>query len=109
MYESKITTGNDLRLSVVMPAYNEEATLSEIVKEVLQLPYLFELIIVDDCSTDKTPEIAQALAAIDDRIRYVRQASNGGKTEALKTGFSLTRGEIVIVQDSDLEYNPSEI
>jgi glycosyltransferase involved in cell wall biosynthesis len=96
-------------LSVVMPAYNEEATLKQIVDKVLELDFLLELIIVDDCSKDKTPEIAQTLAAMDERVRYVRQSVNGGKTEALKTGFSLTQGAVVIVQDADLEYDPSEI
>jgi len=96
-------------LSVVMPAYNEEATLREIVGKVLELDFLLELIIVDDCSKDRTPEIAQSLALTDERVRYVRQPQNGGKTEALKTGFSLTKGEVVIVQDADLEYDPQEI
>jgi glycosyltransferase involved in cell wall biosynthesis len=92
-----------------MPAYNEEATLKQIVDKVLELDFLLELIIVDDCSKDKTPEIAETLAKMDDRVRYVRQAVNGGKTEALKTGFGLTKGKVVIVQDADLEYDPSEI
>ena len=96
-------------LSVVMPAYNEEATLKQIVDKVLELDFLLELIIVDDCSKDKTPEIARTLVEMDNRVRYVRQEKNGGKTEALKTGFSLTTGAVVIVQDADLEYDPSEI
>ncbi len=96
-------------LSVVMPAYNEEATLKQIVDKVLELDFLLELIIVDDCSKDRTPEIAQALTNADERVRYVRQSVNSGKTEALKTGFSLTKGTVVIVQDADLEYDPSEI
>lgn len=96
-------------LSVVMAAYNEEATLEEIVGKVLELPRLLELIIVDDCSTDRTPEIARLLADQDSRVQYVRQPHNGGKTAALKTGFALTRGEIVVVQDADLEYDPTEI
>jgi glycosyltransferase involved in cell wall biosynthesis len=96
-------------LSVVMPAFNEEATLSEIVRAVLQIPALLELIIVDDCSTDNTSSIAQSLAAQDRRIVYVRQEKNAGKTAALKTAFARTRGEIVIVQDADLEYDPREI
>lgn len=96
-------------LSVVMPAYNEEATLSEIVVKVLEIPQLLELIIVDDCSTDNTQHIAQRLAEQDSRIKYLRQPKNLGKTAALKTGFAETIGEIVIVQDADLEYDPLEI
>lgn len=96
-------------LSVVMPAYNEEATLIEIVKRVLQLPQLLEIIIVDDCSTDNTSLLGQQLAEQDSRITYIRQPQNAGKTAALKTGFALTKGDIVIVQDADLEYDPDEI
>jgi glycosyltransferase involved in cell wall biosynthesis len=106
---SETTLSNQRYLSVVMPAYNEEATLREIVGKVLELDFLLELIIVDDCSKDKTPEIARVLAAQDERVRYVRQPANGGKTEALKTGFGLTTGAVVIVQDADLEYDPQEI
>jgi glycosyltransferase involved in cell wall biosynthesis len=96
-------------LSVVMPAYNEDRTLARIVGKVLEIPGLLELIIVDDCSSDNTPQIAAALSEGSDKIRYVRQPKNAGKTEALKTGFRLTRGEIVIVQDADLEYDPADI
>lgn len=113
MLETEVSN-NDLSaecpcLSVVMPAYNEEATLAEIVERVIQIPHLLELIIVDDHSSDRTPEIAAKLAADDPRIRYVRHEKNAGKTAALKTGFGLTRGDVVIVQDADLEYDPSEI
>lgn len=96
-------------LSVVMPAYNEEATLAQIVGLIMEIPNLLELIIVDDFSTDNTPAIAKSLAARDERIRYVRQPKNGGKTEALKAGFAATSGAVVIVQDADLEYDPTEI
>ena len=101
--------GHEEVLSVVMPAYNEEATLEQIVKKVLDLPGLLELIIIDDDSNDRTAEIARALANDDNRIAYFRQQKNAGKTAALKAGFAMTRGEIVIVQDADLEYDPSEI
>ena len=107
--QQKNSSNENRCLSVVMPAYNEEATLAQIVEQVRQIPNLLELIIVDDCSKDKTPLIVQKLAEQDARIRYVRQEKNGGKTEALKKGFSLTTGDIVIVQDADLEYDPSEI
>lgn len=97
-------------LSVVVPAYNEEATLAEVVEKVLQVPRLLEIVIVDDCSADRTAEIGRRLsAAHPERVRYVRHERNAGKTAALRTGFALTRGEIVIVQDADLEYNPEEI
>ena len=96
-------------LSVVMPAYNEAMTISTVVGQVLAIQFLLELIIVDDCSSDETPNIISSLAASDPRIRYVRQEKNLGKTEALKTGFALTIGDIVIVQDADLEYDPREI
>lgn len=96
-------------VSVVMPTYNEEKTLQEIVERVLTLPCLLELIIVDDCSSDGTPAIAESLCKHDSRIAYFRQPQNMGKTEALKAGFQRTTGEIVIVQDADLEYDPADI
>ncbi len=96
-------------LSVVMPAYNEEATLAAIVERVMKVPHLLELIIVDDFSTDGTPAIAQQMTDRHPQIRYIRHEQNAGKTAALKTGFAQTRGDVVIVQDADLEYDPTEI
>ena len=96
-------------LSVIIPAYNEESTLAEVVRKVAGVPHLLEVIIVDDGSTDRTPEIADALAESDGRVRVVRRGRNGGKTEALKTGFAISKGGVVIVQDADLEYDPGEI
>ena len=96
-------------LSVVIPVFNEERTLERVVEKVLPLPHLLEIIIVDDCSIDRTAEIATRLAESNSRIKYVRQPTNQGKTAALQTGFALTVGEIVIVQDADLEYDPADI
>src|ERR1700677_2002712 len=96
-------------LSVVVPVYNEERTLSTIVGKLLALPQLLEIVIVDDCSTDRTAEILQQLSRQHLEIQVARHPRNMGKTQALKTGFRLTRGEIVIIQDADLEYDPSEI
>lgn len=96
-------------LSVVVPAYNEEATLGEVVRKLLKVPCLLEIIIVDDCSTDGTGEQARQLAATNPQVRVIRHERNAGKTAALKTGFALTTGQIVIVQDADLEYDPAEI
>jgi glycosyltransferase involved in cell wall biosynthesis len=96
-------------LSVVIPAFNEAKTLARVVDKLTALNQLLEIIIVDDCSTDGTTEIANAIASVNDKVRTVRHARNSGKTEALKTGFALTKGSIVIVQDADLEYDPNEI
>ncbi len=96
-------------LSIVVPAFNEETTLSEIVARLLVLPEVCQIVIVNDCSTDRTGEIADELALLHPQITVAHHPANKGKTEALKTGFALTSGEIVIVQDADLEYDPAEI
>ncbi|HEX8292178.1 MAG TPA: glycosyltransferase family 2 protein [Pyrinomonadaceae bacterium] len=96
-------------LSVVVPAYNEEATLGAVVEKLLSVPRLLEVVVVDDCSTDRTHEVARGLADRHPQVKVTRHERNRGKTEALRTGFKLTRGEVVIVQDADLEYDPAEI
>src|SRR5690242_14909785 len=96
-------------LSVVIPAYNEERTLQNVVQKILRLECLYEVIIVNDSSSDRTPQIAEALASADPRVRVFHHSRNQGKTEALKTGFALTARSIVIVQDADLEYDVDEI
>lgn len=96
-------------LSVVVPVFNEERTLQQVVHKLLAVPCLLEIIIVDDCSTDKTEEIARRFAEQYPQVHLIRHLKNAGKTAALKSGFALTTGEIVIVQDADLEYDPAEI
>lgn len=96
-------------LSVVIPAYNESRTLAHVVQRVLALPELLEIVIVDDCSTDGTGAIADNLAETYKTVKVSHHRVNRGKTEALKTGFALTTGSIVIVQDADMEYDPAEI
>lgn len=96
-------------LSVVIPAYNEQATLLSVARRVLAQPNVLEVVIVNDCSSDGTGRIADELARMEPRVKVAHHAANRGKTEALKTGFALTIGAIVIVQDADLEYDPSEI
>jgi len=96
-------------LSVVVPVYNEASTLKEVVQKVLKVPHVLEVIIVDDCSTDSTPNVVRDLCESYPQITSLRQEKSGGKTAALKAGFALTRGDIVIVQDADLEYDPEEI
>jgi glycosyltransferase involved in cell wall biosynthesis len=95
-----------MKLSVVMPVYNEERTVEAILARVLQAPGLLEIIVVDDASTDRT---AQALARLtDSRVRIFRHPKNRGKGAALRTGFAQVQGEAVIIQDADLEYDPRE-
>ncbi len=96
-------------LSVVIPAFDEESTLAGVVNRVLALHSLREIVIVDDCSRDRTGAIADELAREHPKVRVAHHAKNRGKTEALKTGFALTEGDVVIVQDADLEYDPAEI
>ncbi len=96
-------------LSVVIPAYNEESTLLAVSRRVLSQPHVKQLVIINDCSSDSTGRIADELARMESRVKVAHHAVNRGKTEALKTGFAMTTGEIVIVQDADLEYDPSEI
>ena len=112
MFSSNHNKNNESKnqyLSVVIPAYNEQSTLAEVVKKVLDIPNLLEIIIVDDGSTDQTLTIARKLADMYPQIQLIENSKNMGKTESLKQGFALTKGDIVIVQDADLEYDPDEI
>src|SRR5258708_7950288 len=95
-------------LSVVMPVYNEEATIAEMVGRVLAQPVVQELIVVDDCSTDGTWAALQKVAEGNERIRLFRHEKNQGKGAGLRTGFKQARADIVIVQDADMEYDPAE-
>ena len=93
-------------LSVVIPCYNEEATVATVIDTVLAQPCVGEVIVVDDGSTDKSREI---LAAMDEpRLRVILQPRNQGKGAALRTGFAQATREYVVVQDADLEYDPDE-
>ena len=95
-------------LTAVMPVYNEAATVSGVVAAVLAQRPVRELIIVDDCSQDGTWNQLQELAKNDPRILLIRHEMNRGKGAALRTGIQQATSEIVVIQDADLEYDPSE-
>lgn len=97
-------------LSVVVPAYNEEKTIVRVLDTVLEkVPALLEVIVVDDGSTDRTRENVAAYMKNNSAVRLICHERNRGKTAAVSTGFQESRGDIVIVQDADLEYDPEDI
>ncbi len=95
-------------LSVVVPVFNEEKTVAEVLGLVLAQRPVQELIVVDDASHDQTWAVLQNVAATDPRIRLFRHETNQGKGAALRTGFTHAGAPFVIVQDADLEYDPNE-
>ena len=96
-----------MKLSVVIPVYNEEATVEDVIEAVRAAPYDKEILVVDDGSTDGTRAIL-ARYADDPEVRVFLQPENRGKGAALRRGFEEATGDIVLVQDADLEYTPSD-
>ncbi|MDA3898312.1 MAG: glycosyltransferase family 2 protein [Desulfobacteraceae bacterium] len=106
MMNQKKSDINDILLSVVIPAYNEEETIMEIIDRVLDSPFKKEVIVVDDGSTDNTRHI---LSKIENSvIKVIFHENNAGKGSAVQTGFDAATGDIIVIQDADLEYNPDE-
>jgi glycosyltransferase involved in cell wall biosynthesis len=93
------------QLTVVIPAFNEEDTIVRVIERVRAIPFTLQIIVVDDCSSDRTAELVRGL----DDVEFRRHDVNQGKGAALRTAFALARGRIVVVQDADLEYDPADI
>jgi glycosyltransferase involved in cell wall biosynthesis len=92
-------------LTVIVPAFNEEETILRVIDRVRELPFSLQIIVVDDCSSDRTAELVQGLADVE----LLRHAQNRGKGAALRTAFAHASGRVVVVQDADLEYDPTDI
>ncbi|MBN92548.1 MAG: glycosyl transferase [Deltaproteobacteria bacterium] len=95
-------------LSIIIPVYNERDFVGELVSRVLKQKFEMELILIDDGSDDGTPEILDQLARDHEEVRVCVHAVNRGKGAALRTGFAEAKGDIIIIQDADLEYDPRD-
>jgi len=94
-------------LCLIIPAYNEQATIKQVLEKVLNLSFVEQVIVVNDCSKDKTEEEVKKIT--DNRLIFINHENNQGKTAAIKTALAYVTSEIVLIQDADLEYDPNEI
>jgi glycosyltransferase involved in cell wall biosynthesis len=96
---------NDPLVSIVVPAYNEAATIEEVLGRLSTVPFRTEVIVVDDGSTDGTADLAAAVEG----VRLIRRPRNAGKGAAVRDGIAVSSGAIVVIQDADLEYDPKDL
>ena len=97
-----------MRLSVIMPCYNEAESLPDILNKVRAITIDKEIIVIDDCSNDDTPNVLANEQRNDPNLRVVRHERNRGKGAAVRTGIAAATGDVIIVQDADLEYDPND-
>lgn len=95
-----------INLSVIIPVYNEKTTILKILEEVKESKEVFEIVVVEDCSTDGTKEILQKIK--DPKVNIYFNSENQGKGASVLKGFSLAKGNFVVIQDADLEYSPKD-
>jgi len=101
-----------MKLSILIPMYNEEQTLEKIVGRVFDVDYdveELEVVIVDDCSTDSSYDVAQKISGINPNVTIARHDENHGKGAAIRTAMKTATGDVMVVQDADLEYDPRDI
>lgn len=99
-----------MKLSIVIPAFNEAATIDRVLDRIsASVGQFHEIVVVDDASSDDTAAHVEKRVGLDPRIRLLRHSQNSGKTAALRTGFAAVTGDLVVVQDADLEYDPADI
>lgn len=94
------------KISVIIPVYNEEKTIVEILRRVRAVPMEKEIVVVDDASSDETKELLKSQGGPD--LQYIRFESNRGKGAALREGFKYASNEVIVIQDADLEYDPQD-
>src|ERR1700731_3204543 len=101
---------DDHKLSLIVPAFNEERTIESVLNRIFEfVPDVHEVLVIDDASVDRTPELSHEYGKREKRVKLFRHKTNLGKTAALQTGFVACTGSIAVVQDADLEYDPREI
>lgn len=98
-----------MKLSIIIPCFNEEKTIEQVVNKVLKFKTLEkEILIIDDCSVDNSREIIKKISNLNTSVKYFFQDKNLGKGSAIRKGFEVATGDILLIQDADLEYDPSD-